>query len=133
MFRGGVFKLLWSPEIDSKELIPPAYVAWQAGMRTLFLLGSWPPRDWSKIPAKICTLPPEVKSTLVTLFHYSVRFASTAYLNHIYFAFWTRQESRNTAHIANFKHILVVYCTYKLSDVTYNQLLIYQKTLGLSI
>ncbi len=24
---GGIFKLLWSPEIDSKESIPPAYVA----------------------------------------------------------------------------------------------------------
>jgi hypothetical protein len=25
--RGGIFKLLWSPEIDSKDSIPPAYVA----------------------------------------------------------------------------------------------------------
>jgi hypothetical protein len=41
--RGGIFKLLWSPEIDSKESIPPAYVAWRTGTRTLFLLGSWPP------------------------------------------------------------------------------------------
>jgi hypothetical protein len=39
---GGIFKLLWSPEIDSEESIPPTYVAWRAGKRTLFLLGSWP-------------------------------------------------------------------------------------------
>ncbi len=41
---GGIFKLLWSPEIGSKESIPPAYVAWRAGTKTLFLLGSWPPQ-----------------------------------------------------------------------------------------
>jgi hypothetical protein len=41
-FSGGIFKLLWSPEIDSKESIPPAYVAWRAGTRNLFILGSWP-------------------------------------------------------------------------------------------
>ncbi len=35
-----IFKCLWSPGIDSKELIPPAYVAWRAGKITLFLLGS---------------------------------------------------------------------------------------------
>ncbi len=40
---GGIFKLLRSPEIYSKESIRPAYVAWRAGTRTLFLLGSWPP------------------------------------------------------------------------------------------
>ncbi len=34
------FKRLWSTGNDSKELIPPAYVAWQAGTLTLFLLGS---------------------------------------------------------------------------------------------
>jgi hypothetical protein len=28
-YRGGIFKLLWSPEIDSKESIPLAYVAWR--------------------------------------------------------------------------------------------------------
>ncbi len=39
---GGIFKLLWSPEIDSDESIAPTYVAWRAGTRTLFLLGSWP-------------------------------------------------------------------------------------------
>jgi hypothetical protein len=41
--RGGNFKLPWSPEIDSKELILPAYVVWRVGTRTLFLLVSWPP------------------------------------------------------------------------------------------
>jgi hypothetical protein len=34
------FKLLWSPGIDSKVSIPPAYVAWRAGTITLILLGS---------------------------------------------------------------------------------------------
>jgi hypothetical protein len=47
-----ILKLLRSPEIDSKESIPQAYVAWRAGTRTLFLLGSWPPIDCSKIPAQ---------------------------------------------------------------------------------
>ncbi len=28
--RGGIFKLLWSPEIDSEESIPTAYVALRA-------------------------------------------------------------------------------------------------------
>jgi hypothetical protein len=32
--------LLRSPGIDSKESIPPAYVAWRAGTTTLFLHGS---------------------------------------------------------------------------------------------
>ncbi len=36
----GFFKLLRRPRIDSKESIPPAYVAWRAGTATLFLLGS---------------------------------------------------------------------------------------------
>jgi hypothetical protein len=35
-----IFKLLRGPGIDSKESIPPAYVAWRAGTITLFLLGS---------------------------------------------------------------------------------------------
>ncbi len=34
------FKRSWSPGIDSKEWIPPAYLAWRAGTLTLFLLGS---------------------------------------------------------------------------------------------
>ncbi len=36
-----IFKRLRSPEIESKESIPPTYViAWRAGTITLFLLGS---------------------------------------------------------------------------------------------
>jgi hypothetical protein len=38
--RDGIFKLLRSPGIDSKESIPPAYEAWRASTTTLFLLGS---------------------------------------------------------------------------------------------
>jgi hypothetical protein len=38
--RSRTFKCLWGPGIDSKERIPPAYVAWRAGTITLFLLGS---------------------------------------------------------------------------------------------
>ncbi len=38
-----IFKLLRSPRIDSKKSIPPAYVAWWAGMTTIFLLGSMSP------------------------------------------------------------------------------------------
>jgi hypothetical protein len=38
--RAGIFKLLWSPGIDSTESIPPVFVAWRAGTATLFLLGS---------------------------------------------------------------------------------------------
>jgi hypothetical protein len=38
--RARIFKRLWSPGINSKEWIPPAYVAWRAGRITLFLLGS---------------------------------------------------------------------------------------------
>ncbi len=34
------FKCLWGSGIDSKEWIPPAYVAWRAGTIILFLLGS---------------------------------------------------------------------------------------------
>ncbi len=34
------FKCLWGSGIDSKEWIPPAYVAWRAGTKTLFLLGA---------------------------------------------------------------------------------------------
>ncbi len=37
---GPVFLNVWSPGIDSKEWIPPAYVSWRAGTITLFLLGS---------------------------------------------------------------------------------------------
>ncbi len=38
--RARIFKRLMSPRIDSKELIPPAYVARRAGTIILFLLGS---------------------------------------------------------------------------------------------
>jgi hypothetical protein len=38
--RGGIFKLLRSLGIYSKELVPPAYVAWRVGTTILFLLGS---------------------------------------------------------------------------------------------
>ncbi len=41
--RARIFLRLWSPGIDSKEWIPPAYVAWRAGTITLFLLLSYPP------------------------------------------------------------------------------------------
>ncbi len=37
---GGIFKLLRSPGIDSKESIPPAYVAWPVVTTTLFLISS---------------------------------------------------------------------------------------------
>jgi hypothetical protein len=35
-----LMKLLRIPEIDFKESIPPAYVDWQDGTTTLFLLGA---------------------------------------------------------------------------------------------
>jgi len=38
--RACIFKRLWSPGINSKECISPAYVAWRAGTITLFLLCS---------------------------------------------------------------------------------------------
>ncbi len=38
--RARIFKRLWIPGIDSKELIPSAYVARRAGTITLFLLGA---------------------------------------------------------------------------------------------
>ncbi len=38
--RDDICELLRNPAIDSKESIPPAYVAWRAGATTLFLLGS---------------------------------------------------------------------------------------------
>ncbi len=39
-YRARIYKRLWCPGIDSKEWIPPAYVAWRAGTIILFLLGS---------------------------------------------------------------------------------------------
>ncbi len=38
--RARTFKILGSPGIESKESIPPAYVAWRAGTTTLLLLNS---------------------------------------------------------------------------------------------
>jgi hypothetical protein len=46
--RGGIFKLLRSPGIDSKESVPPAYVALHP-ILTRFLA----PIDRSKIPAQV--------------------------------------------------------------------------------
>jgi hypothetical protein len=37
--RARIFNLLRSPRMDSKESVPPAYVALRAGTSTLFLLG----------------------------------------------------------------------------------------------
>ncbi len=48
--RARIFKRLWSRGIDSKEWIPPAYVAWRAGTITLFLFA---PIDCLKIPAQL--------------------------------------------------------------------------------
>jgi hypothetical protein len=36
----GIFKLLRIPGIDSKESTPPAYAAWRDGTTALFILGS---------------------------------------------------------------------------------------------
>jgi hypothetical protein len=40
VYWAGIFKLFWSPGIDSRVSIPPAYVAWRVGTTTLFLPGS---------------------------------------------------------------------------------------------
>ncbi len=40
--RARTFKCSWFPGIDSKEWIPPAYVAWQTGTKTLFYSSSVP-------------------------------------------------------------------------------------------
>ncbi len=47
----GIFKLLRNLGIDSKESIPPTYVAWRAGATTLFPTRFLAPIDCSKIPA----------------------------------------------------------------------------------
>ncbi len=39
-FWARTFKSLWGPGIDAKEWIPPAFVVWRAGTKTLFLLGA---------------------------------------------------------------------------------------------
>ncbi len=52
--RARIFKLLRSSRIDSKESIPPAYVAWRVGTTTLFLRSVPNPHiDCLKIPAQI--------------------------------------------------------------------------------
>jgi hypothetical protein len=47
---GGIFILLWSPEIDSEESIPPAYVAWYENPIPTWFLA---PIDCFKIPAQV--------------------------------------------------------------------------------
>ncbi len=53
---GRIFKRLWSPGIDSKEWIPPAYVAWRAGTITLFPSCSLTSCTISKYLSFICTV-----------------------------------------------------------------------------
>ncbi len=43
-FWARILKRLWSLVIDSKDWVPPTYVACRAGTITLFLLGSLPPQ-----------------------------------------------------------------------------------------
>jgi hypothetical protein len=52
-YRARIYKLLRSPEIDSKESIPPAYVAWRVGTTTVFLLSFLASIGCSKVPARI--------------------------------------------------------------------------------
>ncbi len=47
-FRADIFKLLVSPGIDSKKSIAPAYLAWEAGTKTLFPTQFLAPIDCSK-------------------------------------------------------------------------------------
>ncbi len=47
-----IFKRVWGPGIDSKEWIPPAYVAWRGGTITLFLLGSWGEETPPPLPSR---------------------------------------------------------------------------------
>ncbi len=49
--RARIFKRLWSPGINSKAPIPPAYVAWRAGTITPFPTRCLAPIDFLKIPA----------------------------------------------------------------------------------
>jgi hypothetical protein len=57
-----IFKRLWSPGIDSKEWIPPAYVAWRAGYNKPIPPRFLAPMDCLKIPAlfawRCSSLPP---------------------------------------------------------------------------
>jgi hypothetical protein len=50
--RDGIFKLLRSPGIDSKQSIPPASVAWRAGYDNLIPTRFLAHIDCSKIPAQ---------------------------------------------------------------------------------
>jgi hypothetical protein len=50
-YRARIFKCLWSPGIDSKEWIPPVYVAWRAGTITPLPTRFLVPIDCLKIPA----------------------------------------------------------------------------------
>jgi hypothetical protein len=50
--RARIFKLSRSPRIDSKKPIPPGCVAWRAGTTTLFLLGSFSPHRLFKFPVQ---------------------------------------------------------------------------------
>jgi hypothetical protein len=55
-----ICKLLRSLGIDSKESIPPAYVAWRAGTTTLFLLGI--------DPASLCSMAGRYDNPIPTRF-----------------------------------------------------------------
>jgi hypothetical protein len=61
--RARIFKCLWSPGIDFKASLPPAYVAWRAGTITLFLLGAYSPHRFLKNSGPI------IKSDNCCLFH----------------------------------------------------------------
>ncbi len=51
-----IFKRLWSPGIDFKEWIPPAFVVWQSGTKTLFLLVPGPHRLFKNSSSDVPTL-----------------------------------------------------------------------------
>jgi hypothetical protein len=53
LIRARIFNLLRSPGIDSKDSIPPTYVAWRAGATDLFLFGSEAPIGCLKGPALV--------------------------------------------------------------------------------
>ncbi len=55
--RARIFKRLWSPGIDSKESIPPAYEVRRAGTITLFLLGSYPHRLFQNSSSEFLHFP----------------------------------------------------------------------------
>jgi hypothetical protein len=53
VIRARIFKRLWSPGIDTKASIPPAYVAWRAGTITPIPTRCLGPIDFLKIPAQV--------------------------------------------------------------------------------